>query len=92
MAGESPDEPTKFGPKPRPVCADCGQTAWGEAKRWDHGARLYVATCSDCVASKAKAIVREGLDARIAAARKAEADPTSDWSAWSHPAAEGESW
>ena len=53
--------------------------------------------CADCWGDADRFAFRDLLsavpiDARIAAARKAEADPTSDWSAWSHPAAEGEAW
>ena len=74
----------------RSTCA-CGQTVWRNSLDYD-GSPI----CSDCVGDKTIALMGvaepEALDTRIAAARKAEADPTSDWSAWSHPAAEGEAW
>ena len=50
--------------------------------------------CSDCYSAYVKGayLSTEPLDARIAAARKVEADPTDAHGAWAWPSAEDESW
>lgn len=68
-------------PQPRQHCA-CGQEV---AERWRHlGSR-----CGDCLQMAERRRAPEGLDARIAAAKAPDADPTSDWTAWAHPGSEG---
>lgn len=73
--------PSKVEP-PRPVCV-CGQEVVASPKLW----RAF--TCGDCHAALAKDLDLHDLDARIAAARPADPDPTSDWTAWATPSAEG---
>jgi hypothetical protein len=71
-----PDEP-----EPLPVC-HCGQTIWNAEDE-----------CADCqtegdrLASlpEDRPTLGDSLDRRIAAAKARDVDPTSDWSAWSHP-------
>lgn len=68
-------------PPPRQHCA-CGQEI---AERWRHLGSL----CGDCRQMAARRLSPEGLDARIAAAKVPDADPTPDWTAWAHPGSEG---
>jgi hypothetical protein len=72
-----PDEP-----EPLPVCS-CGQTIWSAED-----------VCSDCqqegnhhvyLDAEGKVGLGLPLDERIRAAKARDVDPTSDWSAWSHP-------
>jgi hypothetical protein len=67
-----PDEPV---PEPRPLAppetCSCGQSLWGRD--------AFV--CGDCHGTSTSLT----LDKRIWVVKPKDVDPTSDWSAWSHP-------
>lgn len=73
---------------PRPVCALCPQELVDPDRFYWDSKRL----CGDCAATVDTVLHGQSIDTRIAAARTEAADPTSDWTAWAHPSAEGESW